>query len=377
MSDYPKYSLKKLRDFFSSKKMSIVQQFVNDNIIIFIKLYIESIGEYILLYFPSKYNISKDSSIPSIEIVSYDLMDIDYLQLQQYEENETNEHYSELQLDEFSDDVSIDDHYRPIDIKGNSDNIIRKKMVSYINQLKKFRNCTQKIPYKFGVLTNDILCNINRHNEIDSFIIKDGGGCIVNNIIDSKSETIYKIEHDLHVIIDLPSFFEKINQAPTDIIKLYKYFYNMLNKAHTKQVAIAGQSLKNYQNMVNNFTSLYVSKQKFLDLMGTLTSSLEKSINQEEEIMEKISIINKNKDDVSTITADKERSFKMSKNEQELIKIKEVKKKTIILLQEVKRKYHDFMLSFDSCINVIIHNLRIIENNFKILGITSYQNTKK
>jgi hypothetical protein len=336
----------------------------------------ESIGEDILIYFPSKYNIPKESgNIPCIEIIPYDLTEKDLLSLQDQEEKETRENYGELQIDDLKDKDSFTDdqlqrQYAPISIDSNREYLIRKAMVRYTNQLNKFKNCTTHIKYKFAILTNDAMCIINRYNETECYLIKDSGNGVVHNIIDSKTDSVVSISHELYIMVDLPSFYEKISQVPDDLIKIHRNFYATLNRAHTKQTAMAEHRLKYHQLIVTRMLAEYARNNKYLEMMNTLTTSLEKSIEQEEQIIQKIKIIStKSPDDKPTVAKDTERSFKLSKNEQDLQKVRELKVKTAKLLHEIKTKYHNFLVTFDSVITETCFNLKQIENNISLLGI--------
>lgn len=376
-SRQPEYTLKKLKDILASKRFYINRQFVNDDSIVFIKVYSEAIGESILIYFPSKYNVPKEvGSIPITEVNPYELSDKDVLILQEEDEKELRDQYHELQIDDLKDvDSFSEDHYRPISIDGNHENVIRKKMVRYNKQLEKFKSCTSKLKYKFAILTEDVLCVINRHNDTETYIVKNGRG-VVPNILDTKTDTVTVIDHELYVMIDLPSFYEKINRVPGDIIKLYRNFYSTLTRAHTKQTAHTEHRFKNYQFIISKMVEMYGQKSKLLGLMDNLISSLEKSLQKEQQIMETMTILKENSA-ATTMASDKERTLKLTKQEQELNRIREVKKKTAEMLQEMKRKYHSFVVTFDSVATETTRNLKQIEDNLKLLGISPDQMSRK
>lgn len=365
------YTLSKLKAFLASKKFFITRQFVSGESVIYIKVYCESVGENILVYFPSKYNILPEiGTIPITDINSYELTDSDLLSVYKKEEEDMAGQYKELQLDELKDVRSFtEDNYKPIDIEGSITDI-RKKIVRYNAQLNKFKIFTSKLKYKFSIITNNILCSINRHNDIDSYIIKNGRG-LVPNIIDVKTETVEKIEHELYIVIDLPSFYEKLTYISTDLIKLYKSFYSSLTSTHTKQTAIVQTKFKNYQQIVLKMSTLYDQKSKYLTLLDSLTTSLEKTLQKETQLNESISILNKDESTTSTLTSDKNKSFKINKYEQDLSKLQTIKKKTVDMLQELKRKMHSFLVSFDHTITETHRDLVNIEERMKLMGITA------
>ena len=366
----PSYTLKTLKDYLARRKFYVKTQFVaDDDTIIFIKVHSESIGENILIYFPSKYSVPKESgNIQSVELVPYELTDKDLLSIQEQEEKENTENYSELQIDDLKDkDSYSDEQYKPISIDSNKEYIIRKSMVRYIGQLNKFKNCTTHIKYKFAILTDNALCVINRYNETECYLIKNGSN-LVQNIIDTKTDTVVPIVHELYIMIDLPSFYEKINHVPDDVIKIHRNFYNTLNRAHTKQTALVEHRFKNYQLVITRLLAEYTKNNKYLDLLQSLSQSLEIAIKQEDQLIQKIDIIKGTKEK-STLVKDTEKSFKISKNEQELQRIREIKTKNLKLLHEIKARYHNFLLTFDSTIIETCMHLKQIEEGISRLGI--------
>lgn len=364
------YTFKKLREFMTQKKYFVQRQFVADGNVVFIKIHVESIGENILVYFPSKYNVPVEvNNVPTTEVVPYEITDKDLLCLKKHDDNDTKNNYSELAVDELKNMNNYEDNYEAINMESNKDTIVVKKMVKYNNQLDKFKNCTPKISYKFAILTDDVLCIINRHNDTENYLIKNGKG-LVPNIIDSKTDSVCQIDHELYVLIDLPSFYEKIDQLPDDLIRLYKNFYATLSKAHTTQTSIVEHRFKNYQQLVTKMMAEYANKNKFLDLMSSLTTSLTKTIKQEKELVEKINIIEASRNS-ATVSKDTDISFKLSKNESDLAKVREVKLKTTTLLREVKTKYHAYILTFDSVITETASDLKNVESNMELLGIST------
>jgi hypothetical protein len=361
----PEYKLKYLKDFLATKNYYITHQFISEGVIMFIKVHIESVGENILIYFPSSYDVPQDHGLNFTEIVSYDLTEKDILSF--YQSEDQDENYSELRIDDTDTMFGHGESYKPIIIANNQENDIRKKMVRYIEQLNKFRTCTEPIKYKFAILTEEVLCTINRHNTTDSYIVKNGKG-LIPVLMDSKTDIVQKIDQEFFIVIDLPSFYEKINQVPDDVIKLYKNFYYILNKVHTKQTAIAEHRFKNYQIMINKMLLEYNKKHKYLDMLQTLIAALEKNRSQEANIRQRISIFESQRE--SGIVKETEKTFKLSKTEQELKNVLNIKEKIIKTIYEVKTKYHDFLLTFDSVISETTQGLKKIEDNIKRLNLT-------
>lgn len=362
------YSLQPLRELLARKGIIVKSQFVtSDNTVAFVKILIESIGESILVYFPSKYLVPREDSLPVVDIVPYDLTDEDKALLNLGEEQETREAYNELIIDDLKDKDSLtSESYVPLSLNNNKEHQIRKALFTYHNQLENFKRSTAHIKYKFAVLTNNSLSIINRHNETESYIVK-GQTSLILPVVDSKSETLISIPHEFYILIDLPSFFEKLDQVSTEVISVYRNWYFLLNRAHTKQLALAEHRFKNYQLLVQRLLSEYNKNSKFLDLIGTLTIQMEKSVEQENQLIQKLEIINRGQSE--TMTTDQSKSFKLNKVEQDLVKIREVKRKTGTLLREIKVRYNSFLLTFDSTMGVLCKNLRQMESAIGELGL--------
>lgn len=363
------YSLNSLRQFMAKKRLFTKMQFIIDDTVAFIKIHLESIGENILVYFPSAYVVPKESeSVPIVEIVPYELSEEDKILIASSEENEDKESYSELNIDDLKDKDSFSsESYKPISIDNNKEQQVRKQISSYQNQLDKFRRATAHIKYKFAIMTNNVLSVISRRNEVESYIMRSNGP-MIKPIVDGKNDTIIQIPHELFIVIDLPSFFEKIDQVTTDVLTVYKNFYSMLNRAHTKQTALAEHRFKNYNLLIGRLMMDYGKNAKYLEMITSLTASLEKTVEQEQALLQKLKIVNENQ--ANGTAADTAKSFKLNKGEQDLVKIRDLKAKTTNLLQDIKARYNSFIISFDHTISIVCKNLRGMESEISALGIS-------
>lgn len=364
-SEKKEYSIRKLKEYFELKKFYIIQQYIIEDIIVFIKVYSEQIGESILIYFPSKYKVPKDTT-NTLATIELDPLEINYKEINIEEEEKDDSVYNEIQIDGIKDSNGYN-MYKPLDLSNINEMKLKKIIYRYNKQLENFKNCVLNIPYKFSIVNEFLMCNINRHNEIENYIIRNGKG-MIKNIIDTKTDNVISIEHELSILIDLPNFYNKLSDIQNDIIKLYKNFYHMLTMAHTKQTATAESKFKNYQAMISKMVSTYNDKNKFLDILSGLNVTLEKNLNQETQILQKIDII-KEKEIDSSMIADRDKNLRLSKQEQDLIKIRDVKKKTMRLLQEVKSQYHNWLLKYDYVISQCVKDLKNIEDNIRLLEL--------
>jgi hypothetical protein len=364
----PNYSLNALRQFMAKKRLFTKMQFIIDDTVAFIKVHLEGIGENILIYFPSAFVVPReDNSVPIVELVPYELSEEDRALITSSEEHEDKESYSELNIDDLKDNDSFSsESYKPISIDNNKEQQVRKQISGYQNQLDKFRRATTHIKYKFAIMTNNVLSVISRRNEVESYILRSNIQ-MIKPIVDGKNDTVIQIPHELLVVIDLPSFFEKIDQVTSDILTVYKNFYSMLNRAHTKQTALAEHRFKNYNLLIGRLMADYAKNAKYLDMIASLTASLEKTVEQEQSLLQRQKIVNDSQG--TGMSADTTKSFKLNKTEQDLTKIRELKIKTTNLLQDIKARYNSFIISFDHTISIVCKNLRGMESEISALGI--------
>lgn len=338
----PKYTLKKLEDIMKSKGYHIDHEFVLDNNIIFIRVIVESTGDKILVYFPSKYSISHDENRG---------INRQWTKLNQYEEDESetinisgDEDYKEIELGAVKSLDISDANYEEIKIDGEKNRKIRKYINQHISQLENFKRCTVNIPYKFSILTNSTLCVINRHNDTESYIL-DRDVDIIEELYDPKTKKTEKILQEFYVTIDLKNFYEKMTTLSSDIININKDFYNKINEIHTKRIVKIGNVFSTYQNMIHRMIQSH-SNNKFHSVISNLTDTIQLA-----NVKEK-SILSRNMpSSISTI---------------DLKKISQAREQSIKMLNDVKLKYHSHMIQLDYIIGEITKNTKELENTIKI-----------
>jgi hypothetical protein len=357
------YNIHKLREFLKTKSMFITRIFIEEDTILFLGILIENIGEEILLYVPSKYTIlpPSDSSLPIFELeVEENIDDIDNSSKNEsYDEIHDNNLYDE---NTFAFDALTDD-YKPINIQKPKQN---RDLPRFKYQLEKFRNCVAHIRYKIGIINNNNIAVINRHNEIDIYSI----------IEDERSEKEIK-KSNLILVIDLENFYKKLDTVSDDIINVYKTFYAVLHKAHTKQTNILEGRMKNYQMITVQLTILYAQKSKFLDLMDTLTSSITKAQRKEKQILNILDEVEKKRSENKTLSSEVDRSFKLTKTEKELQDCRIIKTKAIKTLKEIKQNYNQFLLDYDYSVGQSIKKLGEVTNLLNNMGISMDKKVKK
>ena len=115
---------------------------------------------------------------------------------------------------------------------------------------------------------------------------------------------------------------------------------------------------------------MYKTKSNFLDMIDKLHTTYETAKVQEEQIIQRVKILEDQKNKNPELINDSERTFKLSKNEKDLQSVKESIKKVLNTLSEIKKQYHNFLISYDSTISETNIYLKNIEESMKRLGLT-------
>lgn len=346
------YNIHKLKNFLAKKSIYITKIFITEDTITFLSVMIESVGEEILVYIPSKYSIDppEENILPVYELDPFEIEETSSLLAQ--ETDVYNEIHSTDLYDDDNNELLVDD-YKPIEINKKSNN----QLYRYYNQLQKFKNCVSHIRYKIGIITDRSITIINRHNEIDTYKVlqKRIGG--------------YASKPNMILIIDLENFYKKLDRVGDDIINVHKTFYGVLHKAHNKQSLILEARMKNYHVTALQLTALYTQKSKFLDMMDTLTNSLEQAKKKEYAITVVWNEIESKREQSKTLNSEVDRSFKLSKTEKELQSVKDLKNKIIKTLRDIKHQYNQFLLDYDYSVGESVKRLNEITRLLQDVGV--------
>src|SRR3989344_5662771 len=180
-----------------------------------------------------------------------------------------NNNYKEIQLDDNGNDVEsqVDNeeadrltNYDSIDLDKEHTNNLNKNLERINSILERIKLCTEKIKYKLGILSNNILSVINRHNDVNHFLIK-------KPLIDvNKQEFI--------IVIDLENYYKKIDNINSDIRKIYVNLFQILNKVHNKEISNLYNILLNTGNQVKTLPQEYIKQQELLKLLNTTSSKI-------------------------------------------------------------------------------------------------------
>jgi hypothetical protein len=354
-----KYTIEKLIEFIS-KDNKPIQLYSEDGLYKFIEIMSEDIGEKILIYIPSKYPILNSVKYPSLQLTSIS-------------EEETFKHPSSKQLREYSeiklDNETIEEQlldkdeadrlvgYQDIDIDDKE----KIKMFIQIShsQLERFSLCTKRIKYKFGIVSKQVLSIINRHNDINHFLITDE--------LKFKSENVSKMnenDRELCVIVDLESYYNKISSFSSDIRKIYVNLYTILNKVHSKELSELNNKLSLFNPLVSEAINKYKKHQDYLAILNKTTNKISLINKKIKEVDENIPKVKYN--DTSNEAS---KSFQLEKLTKEGENLRVIRSKSIKLYTDIKNTYNNGMLNFDSALMNSLLSLDDLINNFTFLGL--------
>lgn len=358
-----KYTIERLIEFIS-KDNKPINLYSEDGLYKFIEVLSEDLGEKILIYIPSKYPIFNSPKYPSLQLSVVSEEQYEYHpssnQLREYTEIKLGDETIEEQLlDKDEADRLVD--YRDIDLDNEHKKYIKNLIRQSHSQLERLSLCTQKIKYKLGILSEDVLSVINRHNDINHFMISDelkfrvknGGG---DNISGIRGK-------ELCIVVDLESYYNKLTTFNNDIRKIYVHLFTILNRVHTKELNELNTKLNLFIPIVENARNKYKKHQEYLDILNQTTNKINianKKILELEELIPKIKYSNDN--EVS-------KSFKTEKTSKELETIKIIRDKSIKLYIDIKNTYNIGLLNYDSALMNSLLSLDNLINNFSFLGL--------
>jgi hypothetical protein len=380
-SSETKFTLRKLKDFFIQKNFEIQKLYTEGGFYRFIQLLSTQTGEVILIYILSKYPIKEDPNISN---------EFTTLEIEPFEENLSYHpsspgditHYNEIQdktlnstvkneislssSPKNSDEVNnpteelktledkLTQQYDTIDIEKENFKEVSNTLTVFVQQLERLQLCTANIKYKLAIISPGTLAYISRQNEVCSYRIKNG------KISDSLTSYLSL------VMIDIESFYEKIEQITEEIATFYYNFYKILNTAHLKQMDLIVQKIKAYQDLSSKLNKYYDQHLAIVKDISSISSTL-KGINQEEKkVVDKYNSIFS---DRTGPTINTSRSFRLGEAEKELLSIQKLKSEALELYSTTKNRYMNGLLDYDRALFDNLLLFKRISNNFSLLKI--------
>lgn len=326
-------SLQKFQSFLLKNNITIRHAVCEKENLIFLIVFCENLQEFMIVTINQALKITKKDIDITVDIISADV----YIPVDE-QDNLLNINYSMKQIDDnlkddtqiIKDGLSMLNYKEIVMNKVSSDNII---YTQYYNQINKFKECVKNLKYKFGILTQDYITFIDRTNTTKNYILKN-------------KEHMIPIENTVFCIcIDLENLFENINTLVEDSIKLFSSFYAILNEAHTKQTI----ALESQVKLITDVPKQLDSKQNDLTkIQGILNQHLQTLFKLYKEENKFVSL--REFEERKKVVEQKDiaiREVQIKKISIEIDKIREQKNKTQMLVSQIRKLYHQQLLSFD------------------------------
>jgi hypothetical protein len=316
-------------------------------------------ADTIMLYIPSKYEISSDDSenvhkLHFLEINDDGTIPIDYAG--NPDDVEIEEKYRGVNLEKNKDGENIEKYLEesykcPVSLgEIGKDDISEIKDI--FRQLRRLKFCIQGLKYKLCIFYKYYVCCIRRDDTYECYSI--------DNFKSSKNRSLV-------VSIDLESLYEKISTIDTDVKSIRKGIFNVLDRNQVKQVYTLQRMMEYKANFHLLSTGVTNEKRKQKAYLEKLEGMLENLKIAQQKIMEDIVIIEEKYSNKKALHYDIEKVHALSKKEEEFTKINEVKKEIIGNILKVKSIIENISLKVDQiCFDNTVM-LDTIINNFEQL----------
>ena len=358
-------STNKLEKMLALKGFIPTRYYIMHGLIIYMEIVYIADADTFLLYIPSKYKFSVQKG--------NNVFKIKYIDIDESDNNTADDYAGE------PDEHDIENTYKEIDVhmsptvKGHNiaqqleENYKRsitlkdistedsKELKDIFRQLKRLRFCVQNVKYKIAIIYKNFLCSIKRDDSIECVSIKKFHG---------------KNCKKLFITVDLELLYEKMDSLMLNMGTIRKGLYHIMDKNHFTHGRTLQRLLDEKSTIIkfsDNAYSKKVEYEKYLKESSDMLIAINKS---EKNILKNIYDINSkyNNQDLKGLHNDIDKSHQLSKLNQELAKIHNIKEDIIKTIFELKTKREDTMLTVDK---IMFDNNVMVEcvlRNFKDLG---------
>ena len=349
-------SLNKLEKVLSSKGMIIKKIYTISNLCVYIELMHINNVDSIMLYIPSKYEIDAGQGNNTYKIHFLELNDDgtipnDYADSP--DDIEMENKYEEVDINvstigQYNIEKYLEESYKcPVSLKEVEKNDINE-LKDVFRQLKRLKFCVQSLKYKLCIFYKCYICCIRRDNTYECYSIENFTGNRCRN---------------LAVTTDLETFYEKINTMDTDVKNVRRGVFHVLDKNQNKNVCNL-QKIMDYKNtfelLSNQVTEQKDKNKAWLEKLETLLSNL---LGAEKNIIEDIMNIQEKYANKTSLHQDIEKSHMISKKENDLTNIQEIKQDIMRNIIKIKMVAENITLKFDQiCFDNTVMLNTIVKN---------------
>lgn len=329
------FSISKLQNLIQSNGFLTKSYFTMDGMCFYIELYSIQTGDIFYLYIPSKYNFKMSENEITFKLKYINIKDLENVD----ENGNIEEQYKSnaLVIDPENMEDQLEDNYKQsISIKNISVTDLYE-LKNICKQVKRLRYSVQNLKYKLGIVYKNYICSIRRDDSLNCFYIKKYSKRNSKQIV---------------IIVDLETFYLKLDRIHEDITIVKKSIYKILGKNQM----INSDSLNN----------LLMNKKEILNITDCVQSRENDFLYKIEEVENMLKIMNESQKtiqndiknfehgtQVDNINNDITRIYRRTQLEKEVDKIIKIKQELLSVLIELKQNCDNDFLSVD---NILFDN---------------------
>ena len=338
-------SINKLQKFLFKKGLIPKKYFQIQGLCVYIEILCIDTSDVFMLYIPSKYEIHIQHG--------EDVYELDYVKMEEngnipddYAQNpddiELEKQYDNIDLEFNIDDKKVamqekleEDYNHPLSLKDITTKDIHK-LREIFRQLRRFKLCVQSIKYKLCILYKHFVCCIRRDDTLEGFVIQN-----------------YMVRNNnlrLMVTIDLENFYTKIDSLSIDLKTVNDGLQAVLDKNQQRHTKSLNKMMEKRDTLLDFSSKILRKKEKYYANIYLLKESLDKLLDSEAELYEKIHSINETYEHnvgIKALHTDIEKSHIISRYKSELDKITNLKEEIINNIIILQTKYQNITLTVD------------------------------
>jgi len=348
-------SINKLQKLLSSKGMIIKKIYDISGLCVYIEIMYINNADTIMLYIPSKYEISSGGG-DNVHKLHYLEINDDGTIPMNYAENpddiEMENKYQEIDIDNSNnkDDIEkyLEESYNfPIELKDIDKNDINE-LKDIFRQLRRLKFCVQNLKYKLCIFYKYYVCCIRRDDTYECYSIENFSSNKKRNLV---------------ITIDLESLYSEINTITMDVKNIYRGIFHVLDRNQNKHVRKLQKMMEYKANFDFLSTGVIEQKIKYKNYLEKLEILLLNLLTSEKKIIDDITNIQENYANKKALYQDIEKSHLISKKEEELNNINQVKQDIICNILKVKSNLESLSLKVDQiCFDNTVMLNTIIKN---------------
>jgi hypothetical protein len=199
-------------------------------------------------------------------------------------------------------------------------------------QLQRLRYCVQHIKYKLSIIYKNYLC-VMRGVNIDMFLIKH------YNKLDIRR---------LYVMIDLETFYEKIETLSEDIRNVKQGVFRVLDKNQHMHTNNLHRMMEEKKDVLAISENIYIKKNKYTEYLDRFQHLLHNLETKEKTLYDKLKDLNIDSNTgVKGMHDDITQAHQKAKINEEINKVEKVKRDTIKSIINIQQALENMVLSTD------------------------------